>query len=391
MRYDFGKVAIVADQMVAFGGADREMLSVLKLFPNADIYTVLYNPKGYTNVEIRNNIFTSFAQKIPFKYRFSKHLKVLNPIVYENFDLRNYDTIISVSAGPAKGVIPGVEQVHIAMVMTPPRSLWDKELNIRYNSLKYLYYPLSKILNNYLRIWDISLTPKIDYWIANSNFVAEKIEKRYKVSPKVIYPGIEEKAFQIATERERKAIIEKYKIPEEFMLVVSRLYDHKRVDWAIQSCIETKNNLVVVGDGKDKKYLKKLARGHSNIKFLGFVDSDNDVRILYGLADLLLFCGIEDFGLVPVEAMAQGTPVFAFNQGGITETVLEPICGRFFNSKEELISQLKEFQKKEYNSKQIINRAREFEERKFLNNLEQHFNKIYAKEREKLKNTSIST
>lgn len=380
MTDKLGRVAIVADQMTAFGGADREMLSVLKLIPEADIYTVLYNPNGYKNVDIKNDIYTSFVQKFPFKYKFSKHLKVLNPIAYESFDLRGYDTIISISAGPARGVIPGIDQIHIAMVMTPPRSLWDHELNVRASKLKNIYKPISKILNNYERIWDISLVPRVDHWVANSKFISKKIKKRYGVDSTVIYPGIGEEYFEEFTKGEVNRSINRYKLPEDFFLVVSRLYDYKRVDWAIESAIEANENLVIVGKGPDQKYLKKLSRDHDNITFLGFLEDDGEVRMLYKKAKALLFCGIEDFGLVPVEAMAQGTPILAYNRGGVTETVLLNKTGGLFDTRGDLTYILNHFDKSMYNRKEIIQRASGFTEKIFLQNLNNYLENIYDKE-----------
>lgn len=372
----FGKVAVIADQMTAFGGADREMFLMLKLFPHADIYTVLFNPKGYRNVDIKHNIYTSFVQRLPFKYKFSKHLKVLNPIAYESLNLIEYDTIISISAGPAKGIIPSLNQRHISMVMTPPRSLWDNELNIRGSRLKSIYRPISHILNNYLRIWDVSLVPRVDYWIANSKFIAQKIKKRYGVESKVVYPGISKENFQTLLPQKVDEVVNKYNLPKDFVLVVSRLYDYKRVDWAINSCIDTGQNLVIVGDGPDRRYLEKLAKGYRNIKFLGFLKEDLEVRVLYNKAKVLLFCGIEDFGLVPVEAMAQGTPILAYAKGGVRETVLENVCGKFFHTNDELTILLKNFDKTEYNSVHIKERAKEFSEERFLENLNQTFEQI---------------
>jgi len=377
MNSNLGRVAIVTDQMTAFGGADREMLSLLKLIPTSDIYTVLFNPEGYKNIDIKQKIFTSFVQKLPFKYRFSKHLKILNPIVYEEFDLGKYDTIITLSAGPARGIIPDINQTHIAMVMTPPRSLWDHELNVRGSKLRNIYRPISNILNNYLRLWDTSLVPRVDYWIANSTFIANKIKKRYGVKSKVIYPGISNEYFEKFKKEEIDNILLRYQIPQDFVLIVSRLYDYKRIDWAIKSCIKTKDNLVIVGEGPDYKYLKKLSKGYENIYFLGFLDNDRDVRMLYNQAKVLLFCGVEDFGLVPVEAMAQGTPILAFREGGVTETVLENVCGQFFLDNDELTKLLKKFDKKGYNEDKIVDRAREFSEKVFLENLNQYLKQIH--------------
>ncbi len=377
----FPKVAIVADQMTSFGGADREMYSMLKVLPNADIYTVLFYKEKYPT--LKNKVYTSFVQKwtkIVGK-GFSRHLKVLNPIAYENFDLAGYDLVISISAGPAKAVITGIDQPHLAMVMTPPRSLWDKELNVRGSKLKWLYKSLSNVLNTYLRIWDTSIAKRVDYWSANSQFIARKIKKTYGVDAKVIYPGVEKKYFEEGKdEKERKKLIKKYNIPKDFVLVVSRLYDYKRVDWAIRACIESGENLVIVGEGPDRKYLENIAEGHENIYFLGFI-TDPEVQTIYGIAKVLLFCGIEDFGLVPVEAMASGTPIFAYGYGGVLETVKAGVTGEFFMSEEELAKMLKNYDKNRYNEQAIKKHAQTFTEERFVSNFTKHLKEIYEQEK----------
>lgn len=380
----FPKVAIVADQMTSFGGADREMYSMLKVFPNADIYTVLFYKEKYPT--LKNKVYTSFVQKWVniLGKGFHRHLKILNPFAYENFNFDGYDLVISISAGPAKSVITRVDQPHLAMVMTPPRSLWDNELNIRGSKLKFLYKPLSKILNTYQRVWDISISKRVDYWSANSKYVSRKIKKTYDVDAKVLYPGVEEKYFETLTKTEKGKNIfnhlkQTYNLPDKFILVVSRLYDYKRIDWAIRACIESGENLVIVGEGPDKKYLQKVAKGFPNIQFLGFIQ-DQEVKVLYETAKMLLFCGVEDFGLVPVEAMASGTPVLAYKEGGVLETVREGITGEFFSSESELTTLLKEYSETRYNRKEIVKHALEFSEEKFISNFEQYLQEIYEKE-----------
>ena len=377
----FKRVAVVADQMTSFGGADREMFSMLKLFPNADIYTIAFDAKKYTNIQ--NRVYSSFVHRIPKPKSYYRHLKVLSPWAYESFDLREYDLVISISAGPARGVITGIYQPHIAMVMTPPRNLWDNELNVRASKLKNLYKPISTFLNTYMRIWDLSISKRVDYWTANSKYIAKKIKKRYGVSATVIYPGISIECFEKISEKQKEEIRHKYDISGDFILVVSRLYDYKRIDWAILACIETKKQLVIVGEGPDIKYLKSIANGNPLIKFLGFVKDDSDVRVFFNMAEVLLFCGVEDFGLVPVEAMAQGTPVFAYEEGGVLETVKRGVCGEFFKDEKELVKLLKEFKKKRYNPREISNRAKDYTEEKFLNNLEKYIKEVYDTERKK--------
>lgn len=386
LKKKFPKVAVVADQMSAFGGADREMFSLLQLVPHADIFTIVFDKNKYQDnyPNLDKKVHTSFVQKLSngLPKHFYRHLKVLTPFAYESLDLRGYDLVISISAGPGKGVITGLDQPHIAMVMTPPRSLWDKELNVRGSKLKALYKPLSIILNTYMRIWDWTTSRRVDYWIANSKYIAKKIKKIYDKEATVIYPGVEPKYFIPSSQKERKEVREKYNLPKDFVLVVSRLYDHKRVDWAIRAAIEAGKNLVIVGEGPDRKYLGKEAKGHDNIQFLGFVKDDMEVKTIYELADVLLFCGLEDFGLVPVEAMASGTPVLGYQDGGLLETIREGVTGEFFKTEENLKSLLINFDKRRYNKEEIKKHAQQFSEEKFLINLNNYLNQVYEEEKE---------
>ena len=372
----FPKVAIVADQMTSYGGADAELLSILKILPHADIFTILFDKRKYPQIE--NNVYTSFVQKIArfLPKGFVRHLKIFTPLAYESFNLDGYDLVISISAGPAKGIITGIYQPHVAMVMTPPRSLWDNELNVRGSKLKWLYKPLSRVLNTRMRIWDWSISRRVDYWSANSKYVARKIQKTYRKKATVIYPGIIKKNYKKTDVRKL------YNLPKKFALVVSRLYDYKRIDWAINACKQTDTNLVIIGEGPDLGYLKKIAKRDKRITFLGFVlDSQRDS--FFKEAEVLLFCGIEDFGLVPVEAMSQGTPVLAYKEGGVLETVEEGVTGEFFKDEEELSNLLKDFDKRRYNERKIISQAEKFTEAKFLNNLEKFLINVSKEEKKK--------
>jgi len=383
LQKKFPKVAIIADQMGAFGGADREMYSILKLLPHSEIFTISFNSKKYPG--LKNKVNTSFVQKLSniLPENFYRHLKIFTPLAYESFDLEGYDLVISISAGPGKGVITKLDQPHVAMVMTPPRSLWDKELNARGSKLKFIYKPISIILNTYMRVWDWTTSKRVDYWTANSKFIARKIYKTYKQKAEVLYPGVEEKYFKKSSPRKRKLIKEKYNLPEKFVLVVSRLYDHKRVDWAINACKQANKNLVIVGEGSDRGYLEKIVGKDKRIHFLGFVKDDMDVKTIYELSEVLVFCGLEDFGLVPVEAMASGTPVLGFEGGGLLETVVRGKTGEFFKTEKELTTLLINFNKTRYNSENIKKHAQKFSEEKFLNNLEKYLNQVYEKESKK--------
>ena len=378
----FPKVAIVADQMNGFGGADRELISMLKLFPNAEIFTITFNKKIYP--QIPNIVHTSFLQKwlerLPKSL--ARHLKVFTPWAYESFNFDGFDLVISISAGPAKGIITGIDQPHIAMTMTPPRSLWDKENNFRALKLSKMYSAISETINVFMRIWDTNIAKRVDYWTANSKYIQKKIKRTYGVDSTVIYPGIEERYFETRKQSQLNEVKEKYSLPDDFILIVSRLYDYKKIDWAIRACIRASKKLVIVGEGPDRKYLEKVADKNPNIIFQGYV-SDDEAISLFRLASLLLFCGLEDFGIVPVEAMAAGTPVFALKEGGLLETVKEHISGEFFKTEQELCNLLKDFDKRRYNREAIIKQARNFTEAKFLNNLEKYITQIYEKETKK--------
>ena len=384
LQQKFPKVAIIMDQMSHFGGSDRELYSLLKLLPQSEIFTIIFNKEKYPALKNRT-VHTSFVQKISnvLPKHFYRHLKVLTPFAYESFDLKGYDLVVSISAGPGKGVITGLDQPHIARVLTPPRSLWDKELNARASRLKALYKPISIVLNTYMRVWDWTISKRVDYWTANSEYISRKIWKIYKKKSTAIYPGVEDKYYTDTSEKEKRRVKQKYNLPENFVLVVSRLYDHKRVDWAINACKKANKNLIIVGEGPDKKYLEKVVDKDERIRFLGFVKEDMEVKTMYELSDVLIFAGLEDFGLVPVEAMASGTPVLGYKDGGLLETIKEGVTGEFFKTEKELTTSLINFQKTRYNKQLIKKHAQNFSERKFLNNLEQYLIKVYEEEQAK--------
>ena len=372
-----GKVAIVCDQMTGFGGAEREMFSMMKILPNADIYTMMYFKENFK--DNKYSINTSFVQKLPFKRPLQTHVKILTPFAYETLNLTDYDIVISISAGPAKSIVTGVDQPHVAMTMTPPRSLWDSEVSSKPPFWSFLYKPLADIVNNYFKLWDYTSAKRVDYWTANSKYVQAKIKKIYNADAQVIYPGVGEDWYKKPTDLELKKVKLKYHLPDNFALIVSRLYDHKRIDWAINSCRDVGKPLYIVGDGPDRKHLEKLVNENDNIHFLGRL-SDKDIIVMYNLADVVLFCSIEDFGLVPIEAMAGGTPVFAYGIGGTKETIKEGITGEFFMSNQELTELLKKFNIKRYNSDTIRKHARKFSEKEFHKNLIKFLTKVHEEE-----------
>lgn len=363
------KVAIVTDWMLAPGGADRLLLSITKLFPNSEIFTSIYNPDAYKNgvitFEIKQKVHTTFLQKFPFPYNLHRHYNIFAPMAFESLDLSGFEIIISLSAGPAKGIIPTFNQKHIAIILTPPRALWDKDLNVRSSHFKKLYKVITPWFNSWLRIWDLNSSLRSDKILSISKFIQKKVKRTYGRESEVLYPGLDPWWFNSCLPEEINSIKKSY---GEYFLVVSRLYDYKNIDWAIRACLNAKKNLLIVGSGPDKKYLEEVAQNSPNIKFLGNV-SDQTVKSLYSGAEALLFCGIEDFGYVPVEAMACGTAVLAYNIGGVTETVVKGRSGNFFDSEEALYKLVQSFKKESYNKSEIIKDAQRFNEENFYTQL----------------------
>lgn len=367
------KVALITDYMTGFGGADRLLISLLKIFPQAVIFTSVFDKQKYP--EITNEVRTTFLQKIK---TFKRHINFLTPLAFENIDVTDFDIAISLSAGSSKGIITRVDQPHICIMLTPPRHQWDKELNARALKLKKIYSLLSIFISHYLRIWDITAIKRADHIISISKYIKRKTEKIYNRESKVIYPGVADFWFEKVSSSQKKEIIKKYKLPKTFLFTLSRLYDHKKIDWAIKAAIKTKENLVIAGEGQDRKYLEKIAQGHKNIIFLGFVN-DFDARALHSLSKAFIFSSMEDFGYVVVEAQACGVPVLAFNQGGSVEIIEEGKTGATFGSISQLSSLISKKVWNRYNTGDIVRRAKKFREETFLKKFKKYLKEIYEK------------
>lgn len=356
------KVALVTDWMVAPGGADRLLVSIAKLFNKPDIFTALYFSEKYDSSFgfEEMNIYDSFLHRIPFIEKLHRHVNVLSPLAFESFDLANYDLLISLSAGAAKGIIPKPDQKHLSIILTPPRSLWDKESNVRASKLRFLYRLLSPFFASYMRLWDQTAILRADELVSISEFIQKKVQKVYRKESEVIYPGLPDYWYLQLESEYKPSFIDR--LPESYFLVVSRLYDYKRVDVAIKAAIQSHSKLVVVGVGPDRSYLEQIS--NSDIIFLDYV-VDDDLKYLYANASALLFCGIEDYGYVPVEAMASGCPVYAYDEGGLLETVEDGYSGEFFHTIDELAVLLENHSDYAWNEDEIVDRAYLFDEQKF--------------------------
>ena len=304
------KIALVHDYLIRFGGAERVFLNLYKIFPKAEIFTILYNKDKMGKYLSDAKIHTSFLQNFPFSLKRHRWLAPLMPTAVESFDLRNFDLIISSSSSFAKGLIIRPNAIHICYCHNPARFLWDYAS--QYDGGPAFF---KKLLFHYLRIWDRSAANRVDYFIANSKTTAARIKKFYNREAKVIYPAV-------------KTVFKEPSSSSKYFLIVSQLTPYKRIDLAIDVFNKLELPLVIIGQGRDRKRLEKMAK--HNVKFLGW-RSDKIVRRYLQNCTAFIFPGEDDFGIAPVEAMLFGKPVLAYRKGGVTETVLEGITGEFFD------------------------------------------------------------
>jgi glycosyltransferase involved in cell wall biosynthesis len=300
------KVAIVHHWFVKpWCGAERVVEAIANIFPQADLFAMISDPEVLPTDLRRRKITTSFLQHIPGRYRWHRQLMPLYPLALEQLDLSEYDLVISSESAPAKGVITSAGTCHICYCHTPMRYVWDM-----YHGYRSNMGPVSRILfstaTHYLRLWDVCTASRVDYFIANSRNVAERIRKHYRRDAVVISPPIDISEGFISEDI------------RDYYLVLGRLVDYKRVEIAIEACNRINRRLMIVGDGPQMKSLRKLAG--PMVQFLGQAPRE-EVREAYAHCRALLSPGEEDFGLVPLEAQSYGRPVIAYAKGGALETV----------------------------------------------------------------------
>lgn len=373
------KFALVHDYLNQYGGAERVLESLMEIFPNAPIYTLIYHKKR-VGVDKFNNkkIYTSFLQKFPFVKWNHRYFLYLMPLAIKRFDFSNFDIVISDAASFAKGIKVPDNVFHICYCHTPTRYLWEesylKEVPHYPSFLKIFIKPLIKILKK----WDYFSAQRVDNFIANSNYIASKIKKYYNRDSFVIYPGVNLNEFYIEGNNRNQ-------MRKSYYLAVGRLMFYKRFDLIIKVFNKLSLPLKIVGSGPDKKRFEKMA--NKNIEFVGRV-YDNKLREYYNGAKALIFPQEEDFGLVPIEAMACGVPVIAYYGGGAKETVVERKTGIFFYSQTErdLEEAIKKFDliKDSFNPQEIRSHALNFDKEIFKEKLKNTILKLY----EKFKNRS---
>ncbi len=334
------KVAIVHDQLREFGGAERVLVALKKIFPYAPIYTSTYDRNSlgsHKDVFKRWKVITSWFGKIPILNRFYSPLRFFTPWIWERFDFSEYDLVISSSGSwMCKGIKTKKPTIHISYVHHPPRYLYGYETAIEWQ--KYLLIKIyGNIVNHFLRIWDFNSSQRADYFIANSEETKKRIQKFYRRDSTIIYPPVS--IPNTSSVRSYNARVNK----PMYYLTVSRLARAKHVDILVKAANKYKFNLKIVGTGRDEEYLKSIAC--QTVTFLGN-PSDRELAEIYKRAKAFLFASVdEEFGIAPVEAMGYGLPVIAYKSGGVPEYVKDGVNGYLFNELNEdaLIKAVKKF------------------------------------------------
>jgi glycosyltransferase involved in cell wall biosynthesis len=354
------KVAIVHYWLVNMRGGEKMLEALLEMFPEADIYTHVYDPKSVSPLIKDKRVFTSRVNSLPFAKKLYQLYMPLMPNALMDFNLQEYDLVISSEAGPAKGVVANPDAYHLCYCHSPMRYLWDMyhEYFRRTNALVRFFM---KRLIPGLRLWDVTSANLVDRFVTNSHYVAKRIRRIYNREAEVVYGPAHIEQF-LAVERK----------PSDYYLFFGQITGYKRADIAIEACVKSGRKLVVAGAGAKKRDIKK-AEKTGLVRFTGRV-SDEEAARLFSEAKALLYPGIEDLGLVPIESQAAGCPVIAFSEGGAEDTVKENVTGLFFDEQtpESLIAAMERFELDEvtFGRRQVFNEhVQQFSKTAFIDRL----------------------
>lgn len=318
------KVALISDWLTSYAGSEKVEEAILSIFPDADVFTCIYNKKPFEETLFsQHKVTESFIARLPKALKHYQKYLPLMPLAVEQFDLSSYDLIISSSHAVAKGVLTGPDQLHICYCHSPIRYAWD--FQNQYLNEAGLSKGLKSILVRYLlhkiRIWDYRTSAGVDFFIANSSYIARRINKVYKRDAKVIYPNVAVDDFECFSEK------------EDFYLAASRLVPYKKMSLIVDAFSKMPDKkLILIGDGEQKGIIEKKLT--PNIQYLGY-QSFEKLKYMMQRAKAFVFAAEEDFGIMPIEAQACGTPVIAYARGGALETVSHGKTGVLFSEQTE--------------------------------------------------------
>jgi glycosyltransferase involved in cell wall biosynthesis len=304
------RIAIVHEWPVVYAGSEQVVAAMLEIFPAADVYALVHDPEALRGTPLEGvPVRTSFVQALPrSKQNYQLYLPLM-PLAVEQFDLRRYDIVISSNHAVAKGALTGSEQLHISYVHTPVRYAWDLywDYLIESGLNRGVKGMLARLILHYIRLWDLSASYRVDAYLANSAYVARRINKLYRRPAGVIHPPLNVERFRADLPR------------EEFFVAVSRFVSYKRMDLIAAAFTEMGKPLVIIGEGGEAEKVRR--KSGPNVKLLGY-QPDEVIADYLQRARAFVFAAKEDFGLVPVEAQAAGCPVIAYGEGGALETVV---------------------------------------------------------------------
>jgi glycosyltransferase involved in cell wall biosynthesis len=363
IRERFPRVAISHEWLTIPGGSEKVVLQLLELFPDADVYTSVYDPEPWPEQIRRARVHTSFLDRLPGARRHYPRLLPLMNAAFESFDLDGYDLVISSNHACAKNVITGPQTLHVCYCHTPMRYAWDPGFfaGERLGAAERALLPL---LLGRLRRQDALASSRPDVFVANSTFVAARIAKFYRRDSHVIHPPVDVDARLSAARDEG-----------DYYLYLGRLVPYKRADIAVEAAARLGRPLKVVGSGRGAAELER-ARG-PRTELVGWVDDARLGEILAG-ARALLFPGVEDFGIVPVEAQAAGVPVIAYGKGGARDSVVDGVTGVLYDEDgaDGLCRAIERFEGLQFDEAEIRRRAEAFRPERFRQEISELLVKI---------------
>lgn len=365
------KVAIAHDYLNQYGGAERVVEALCEMFPDAPIYTSIYSAERVLHRFAHRKVITSFMQKLPGVIERHQAFLPFYPLAFERFDFSEYDLVVSSSSAWAKGIKTGPNTLHICYCHAPMRFVWQYEDYSRREQIGGLAKRVLPSVLRYVKLWDVRSAGRPNFYVANSETVKERIKRYWQREATVINPPVEVSKIPYSSiqNRERK----------DFYLWVGRLIPYKRADVAIRAFKELDLPLKVVGSGRDKEDLLKLAGPKT--EFLGHLD-DSELRKLFGECRGFIQVGAEDFGITPVEAMAGGAPVIAIRKDGPAETVVEGQTGVFFEDQTaaSLIGAVRRFEqtRANFDTDVIRSHAEKYSRERFIREMTEFVQTRYA-------------